>query len=68
MLRKREKSKEVDETFCSTFAKDTWNKLFPRPVTNSTYVSEAKSRSLMKSSKLYPNSFEVSKGNLSNLS
>ncbi|OMJ68783.1 hypothetical protein SteCoe_33671 [Stentor coeruleus] len=68
MLRKREKSKEIDETFCSTFNKDTWNKLFPRPVTNSTYVSEAKSRTFMKLSKLYPNSFETSKGNLSNLS
>ena len=62
--RKREKSKEVDSEFCITFAKDTWNKNFPRPISNSTYFSAMKTRPLVNSSKIYPNSFIASRNSI----
>lgn len=64
LSRKREKNKELQSDFCASFARDTWNKNFPRPISNSTYFSVLKSKSLIKSSKLYPKSFEASKNSL----
>ena len=51
-LRRRNKSKEIDK-FRSTFAKDTWNSLIPRPISNATFFSEERAKSLFRNTKVY---------------
>ena len=59
-LRKREKSKESSNEFHATFANDTWNKNFPRPVSNLNFNSVLQTRPLIKLSKMYPKSSQSS--------
>jgi hypothetical protein len=58
LSRQRNKSKEIRNDFCSTSTKDPWSTIFPKPVSNSNYYSMLRSDPLIKSSKIYPNSFE----------
>lgn len=56
-LRKRNKTKEIDK-FRTTFAKDSWSQNINRPISNATFMSDQKAKSLFGSSKVYVNSSE----------